>query len=194
MQALHAREPKAQDKQTVSARLLTLGNENAMFARWRINVVRVALLLAANENEPLIQVRHVERAFRFVSEYLIPCAARMISHSLTPETDDVTELSNESVAWAERYYDRHEEWPEGRLLGVQRFIKGANIGMSALSKKLLHQTLRMVEIVLIVGKNQNGSDKKRTMLVVPTGEFSIYADCHGKIFKKDEFYASAKAR
>lgn len=176
----------------LNTRMDAWAQQSPMFARWQLTMLRVSLMLAVNENSLLVEVRHVEAAYRFVSEYLIPCAAVMVDASLKPKQDEVGILVGEIESFCNRYFDRHGEWPEARLIKNQRWWKHATPYDQDRARTLAGRNGTVVEIQLIDGPW--GPGKTRTVSVVPTGDYSVYDDAHGKKYKYADFYAGRKVR
>jgi hypothetical protein len=180
------------DNHPLNTRMEAWAQESPMFARWQIIMLRTALLLAVNENQPTVEARHVQAAYRFVSEYLIPCAAIMVDASLTSREDEASSVGSAIVDWAGRYFDKHGVWPEAAFVRNQRFWKKASMVIRNRAEELAIRGRDVVKVQLIDGPW--GPGKTRTILVCPTGDYSVYDESHGKKFKYADFYAGRQVR
>ena len=179
------------DNHPLKPRLQQLHGEHDMYARWQMQVLRFSLLLAVNENEPLVQERHVSAAYQFVLNYIVPCAALMIESVQATERNEVGLIVDKMEEWVGKQYDKTGEWPEFRNAKAQRWWKNANPDDQNKATYLAGQNGTVINVTLLDGPWGSG---KRTIAVVPTGDYALYADEQGKTYKYADFYAGRSKR
>lgn len=161
-----------------------------MFSRWQITMLRIAFMLAVNENAPLVDVQHVNAAYRIVAEYLVPCGASMVEYVKSPEKGAKDEFVEEMTTWANRYFDKHGAWPQAKDMKSTRWWRGASLEVQNRAQQLAESNGYIVRVTLIDGPD--GSE--RTYAVVPTGDFSVFHESNGKKYKYDDFYDGRRVR
>ena len=173
----------------LKARLHQLAQSSPMYGRYRVQVYRFAMFLAVNENSVEIEARHINAAYKFVAGYITPCAALVADAVQEQERDAVGIVVDKMEEWVGKQFDKKGEWPEFRNAKATRWWKNANAGDQNKAVWLAGQNGTVVRVTLIEGPWGSG---KRTVAVLPTGDYAPYED--GKTYKYVDFYAGRSKR
>lgn len=156
-----------------------LSAESSLFARWRMAVMRIAHMLAVNENVPLVEANHIHVAYDIVYKYLIPCGKTLVELA-SASRDDKDDLREKVVEWLSDQYDKTGQWPQKGDLTKNRWWRNTS---DEIRTRVLDLAMRNSEITEATVADYPTPGKYRTVMLVPSHQSGRFVNCVGPNFK-----------
>jgi hypothetical protein len=156
-----------------------LGNRDSLFARLYHMTVRLAFLMAVNNNETEVDVKYVTAAAEIGSKYLVHCFSQLRSAVISTENDECAERI---VEFAHRVFGATGRWPDTNRWHRDRSYKDFDGSARTKALESLVNEGRLCRIRLIHGT------RKFKVFLVPEGTWAGFADADGKMYKYEDLY------
>lgn len=170
------------DDHPAMLRIERLVARESLYARIPHLTMRLAFLLAVNNNEREVSEKYAAAAVNIMANYLVKCfdALRkaVVANELTDSADKI-------VAYVRRFYNEKRRWPNQREWSKDRSY-GDDINQRGRALDALFSERLLVRVRLQEGKGVSN------VFVIPEGEWAGYADSHDKKYNKAEFYGSVE--
>ncbi len=156
-----------------------LATRDSLYSRVNHMTMKIAFLLAVNNNELEVGSAYVNAACEVGSSYLMACFGQLRTAVIATETDEAAERIHRFV---KNFHDRHGLWPETHQWSRDRSYRDFDSTTKLRALDNMAQEGRLVRIRL-----QRGKAVKK-VFVIPEGKWSGFVASDDKLYKYDEFY------
>lgn len=162
-----------------------LSDVDSLYSRVQHMTVRLAMLLAVNNNEREVGPEYVSAVCDLFSTYLMACFRKLRSSVIATDMDDAASRIH---AFVRNFYKKKGIWPTQRQWSKDRSYSDFDAVTRQRALDSLFGEYRLVRVRL-TGRTGTGGQT----LLVPEGEWIGYADSHEKKYAYADFYAEATA-
>lgn len=160
-----------------------LSDVDSLYSRVQHMTVRLAMLLAVNNNEREVGPEYVSAVCDLFSTYLMACFRKLRSSVIATDMDDAAARIHAFVRF---FYKKKGVWPTQRQWSKDRSYSDFDAATRQRSLDSLFGEFRLVRVKL-TGRTGTGGQT----LLIPEGEWVGYADSHDKKYAYTDFYAKA---
>lgn len=154
-------------------------DDNDSIARLPLIVLKIAFLIAVNENPRLDEVPEdvMVRVIEHMVPYLIKCFGRT---ERAISATDLSDTQERIVRWVSKYYDDHSEWPNGAAFSRKGPAKKMNAETLKPALDLLYSLGRLAKIAVKGARVQ-------TIYLIPLPGTRWEGFVHGKIYTEETY-------
>lgn len=154
---------------------------DSLYSRVIHMTVRVAMLLAINNNDKEVGIKNVNSVIEVFSRYLMKCFEHLRAAVVATEQDDA---AAHIETYIKRYYLNHKgRWPMMSQWAGDRSYKSYDSETRLRALDVLFRENRAARIKL---RAENG--REQIILMVPKDDWASYANSHDKKYNVEDFY------